>query len=154
MSTSADPFVPADFVVPRELVAGSFRLEPLGPEHNEADRAAWTSSIAHIRATPGFENHGWPDRVMTLDENRADLESHARDFDERTGFTYTVLNEDGTVIGCVYIYPSRDPGHDARVRSWVRAADADRDSALYRTVRDWLAEAWPFRSPAYAARPD
>ena len=33
-------FVPADFAVPRELVAPPFRLEPLGPQHNAADYAA------------------------------------------------------------------------------------------------------------------
>ncbi len=153
MSTPADRFVPDDFEVSREHVAGEFRLVPLGPEHNEADREAWTSSIAHIRATPGFETSSWPDRVMTLDENRADLLRHAWDFTERIGFTYTVLDGAGAVIGCVYIYPPRDAAHDAHGRSWVRAADADRDAPLYRVVRDWLADAWPFQNPEYAARP-
>jgi len=51
---AAEPFVPDDFAVPTGLVAPSFRLEPLGREHNERDYAAWTSSIVHIRATPGF----------------------------------------------------------------------------------------------------
>lgn len=154
MGNPDQPFVPADFDVPRELRRDGFHLEPLGPQHNEADLAAWSSSIPHIRATPGFEASNWPDRVMTLEENRGDLERHARDFAERTGFTYTVMDDlSGTVIGCVYIYPSRDAGHDAHVRSWVRAADADRDAALHRTVRDWLADAWPFRNPRYAERP-
>ncbi len=153
MNAPADLFVPVDFEVPREHLADGFHLVPLGPEHNEADREAWTSSIAHIRATPGFQTGSWPERVMTADENRADLVQHARDFSERTGFTYTVLDATGTVVGCVYIYPSRDPAHDARVRSWVRATDADRDVALYHVVRDWLADAWPFQNPEYAARP-
>src|ERR1700733_15595694 len=47
-------FVPAGFQVPTALTAGALRLEPLGPQHNEADYAAWTGSIEHIRATPGF----------------------------------------------------------------------------------------------------
>jgi hypothetical protein len=29
-------------------------LEPLGPEHNEQDYDAWTSSMEHIAETPGF----------------------------------------------------------------------------------------------------
>ena len=43
--------VPADFAVPAGLTAEEFRLEPLGPQHNAADYAAWTASIAlhHIR---------------------------------------------------------------------------------------------------------
>ncbi|MFD7451275.1 hypothetical protein [Kitasatospora sp. NPDC059827] len=34
--------VPADFTVPRELLAPEFRLEPLGEQHNASDHAAWT----------------------------------------------------------------------------------------------------------------
>jgi hypothetical protein len=101
-------FVPEDFVVPRELVAGGFRLEPLGPQHNEGDYRAWMSSIEHIRSTPGFQGRSWP-REMTLAENLADLEAHAKDFAARSGFTYTVLAEDGgEIVGCVYIYPAAD----------------------------------------------
>lgn len=52
--------MPDDFDPPRELALPEFHLVPLGPQHNESDHAAWTSSIAHIRATPGFEGWGWP----------------------------------------------------------------------------------------------
>src|SRR6185295_8671575 len=48
---SVRPFVPDEFPVPRTLTNARFRLEPLGPQHNAADHAAWTSSIEHIRAT-------------------------------------------------------------------------------------------------------
>jgi hypothetical protein len=48
------PFVPPDFVVPSSLETPLFRLEQLGPQHDEADYAAWTSSIEHIRGTPGY----------------------------------------------------------------------------------------------------
>jgi hypothetical protein len=45
-------FVPADFVIADGLTAEEFRLEPLGPQYNAADYAAWTASISHIQATP------------------------------------------------------------------------------------------------------
>ena len=51
---SEELFVPEDFAVPDGFIAAEFRLTPLGPQHNEADYAAWTASIDHIRATPGF----------------------------------------------------------------------------------------------------
>ena len=51
---SGELFVPEDFAVPGGLIAGDFRLVPLGPQHNEADYAAWTARIDHIRGTPGF----------------------------------------------------------------------------------------------------
>ena len=122
-------FVPEDFVVPRELVAGGFRLEPLGPQHNEGDYRAWMSSIEHIRSTPGFQGRSWP-REMTLAENLADLEAHAKDFAARSGFTYTVLAEDGgEIVGCVYIYPAAD-GRDTVGAGEEDAAEVgDRDTA-------------------------
>jgi hypothetical protein len=99
-----DEFVPGDFDVPRRLETPQFVLEPLGPEHNDQDYDAWTSSREHIHATPGWEDSSWP-REMTPDENRADLQRHADDFRNRTGFTYTVLDPGSRdVIGCVYIY--------------------------------------------------
>src|ERR1051325_4149974 len=119
-------FVPADFDVPLRLETPDFVLEPLGPEHNERDYAAWSSSKEHIQATPGWqESKSWP-REMTLDENRADLERHANDFGNRSGFTYTVLGpESRDVIGCLYIYPLPDSDYDGRVLSWVRADRAE-----------------------------
>ena len=37
------PFVPSGFVVPLALTAEQFRLEPLGPQHNDSDYQAWSS---------------------------------------------------------------------------------------------------------------
>jgi len=147
------PFVPDGFVPPAGLVHPQFRLRPLGPEHNESDYAAWTSSIEHIRSTPGFPDGDWP-HLMTLDENRGDLERHAADFEARRGFTYTVLAPDDadppTVIGCLYIYPTKRG--TVSVQSWVRAADAELDLVLAEAVTAWLAEAWPFERPDYVGR--
>ena len=53
------------------------------------------------------------------------------------------------VIGCVYIYPSKDEDHDARVESWVRASRAELDSALVHAVSDWLDSDWPFSRVDY-----
>jgi hypothetical protein len=148
----ARPFVPRDFEVPLGLATQQFVLEPLGPEHNERDYEAWTSSMEHIHATPGWGASRWP-REMTLDENRADLERHADDFRKRTGFTYTVLDPASPeVIGCVYVYPLPDSEHDARVLSWVRASHAELDVPLWRAVSDWLSSDWPFGSVDYAQR--
>ena len=155
---SDELFVPEGFTVPDGLTAGEFRLAPLGPQHNESDYTAWTASIGHIRATPGFGEGSWP-REMSLDDNLRDLERHARDFAERRGFTYTVLGTDANdVIGCVYIYPpgGQQPdgtgGKRASVRSWVRADRAALDPVLHDAVLAWLERDWPFDSVEYAAR--
>jgi len=145
-------FVPEDFVVPRVLVTEAFGLEPLGPEHNEGDYRAWTSSIEHIRATPGFAGRPWPTPGMTLAENLGDLQRHAADFAGRSGFTYTVrASGSDEIIGCVYIYPLAE-GSGADVRSWVSADQASLDVVLYDAVRRRLAEAWPFTAVRYVAR--
>ena len=89
-AVSDRPFVPDDFDVPDGIAGDGFRLTPLGPEHNDADHAAWMSSIDHIRATPGFEEATWP-HPMTLADNLGDLQRHRDDYDQRIGFTYTVL---------------------------------------------------------------
>ncbi len=147
-----DPFVPAAFDPPRTFDGDGFHLEPLGPQHNERDYDAWTSSIDHIRSTPGFDSPeaDWP-APMPLEQNLDDLVRHAADFDDRTGFTYSVLDGDD-VIGCLYIYPSNAPEYDAKVTSWVRETRAPMDRDLWEQVTIWLRDAWPFTSPLYAAR--
>jgi RimJ/RimL family protein N-acetyltransferase len=152
MFEPVDALVPAGFVVPTALVADDFRLEPLGPPHNDSDYEAWSSSLEHIHATPGWETSSWPDD-RTIDDNLRDLKGHADDFEQRTGFTYTVLDPaTGAVIGCVYIYPDKTGEHDARVSSWVRASRADLDVPLWRAVSGWLEDEWPFEGVAYAER--
>jgi hypothetical protein len=149
-----EPLVSPDFRVPLELRTDLFVLEPLGPEHNESDYAAWTSSKDHIRATPGFSGRRtWVDGDMSLADNAADLAVHAGEFADRTRFAYTVLDPvAGDVIGCVYIGRSAEDGYDADVRSWVRADRAHLDKPLHDAVTQWLAEAWPFRHPDYTPR--
>ncbi len=139
-------FVPADFEPPTALATDLFRLEPLGPQHNDADHAAWTSGIDHIRSTPGFPDGAWPPpEGMSLDRNLADLRRHAADFEARSGFTFTVLEPlTGDVIGCVYLYPSESLHADVTVRSWVRASHAELDVPLADAVAAWLAAEWPW----------
>ena len=146
---SADAFVPADVDPPTSLVTDLFRLEPLGPQHNAADLAAWTSSIEHIRSTPGYPDGDWPPLGgMTPEENLADLRRHADDFVQRKGFTFTVLDPtDGDVIGCVYLYPSGNPEWDVEVQSWVRADRAELDGPLADAVADWIVRDWPWTRP-------
>jgi hypothetical protein len=145
------PLVPDDFVVPTELRSTSFRLEPLGPDHNARDHEAWMSSIAHLQTTPGFEGRGWPpDEGFSAEQNLGDLVEHADEFERRVAFAYSVLEPDSDkVIGCVYIDPGVRDGI-ASVRSWVRADVAELDAPLREAVRDWVAESWPFEAIEYA----
>lgn len=146
----AQLFVPDDFVVPQGLDARGFRLEPLGPQHNDADRSAWMSSIDHIRATPGFLDGRWPPAGgLSLAENLRDLQRHADDFERRVGFTYTVIDDGDRIIGCVYIYPSKSDSRVAQVWSWVSANSAELDLPVHDAVANWLATDWPFAEVLY-----
>ncbi|MCP2181135.1 N-acetyltransferase [Prauserella alba] len=147
-------FVPDDFEPPAPLVTDSFHLEPLGPQHNEADHAAWTSSIDHIRATPGYPDGDWPPlEGMSLEANHDDLVRHAADFTNRVGFTYTVLEPAaGDVIGCVYLYPASAADYDVTVQSWVRADRAELDDRLADAVATWLAAEWPWHRVDHGGR--
>jgi hypothetical protein len=143
---TSDAFVPADFDPPTSLITEQFRLEPLGPQHNESDLAAWTSSIEHIRATPGYPDGTWPPpEGYPPERNLQDLVRHADDFTRRVGFTFTVLDPDeDDVIGCVYLYPTKAEEHDVVVLSWVRADRAHLDVPLADAVARWLEAEWPW----------
>jgi len=120
-----------------------FVLEPLDPKHNEADHRAWTSSIDHIRATPGFHaelwgGDDWP-YPMSLEDNLRDLTKHGEEFRQGEAFAYSVIDpRDGDVIGCVYVDPDEV---------------ADLDSVLEQAVREWLSgEDWNFTSVRFPGR--
>ena len=144
---TSDEFVPRGFDPPTSLITDQFHLEPLGPQHNHADHAAWMSSIEHIRTTPGYPDGNWPPGGgMTLEENLSDLRRHADDFTRGAGFTFTVLDPgDNDVIGCVYLYPSTSEESDVKVKSWVRADRAVLDAPLADAVARWLATDWPWK---------
>lgn len=144
--------VQEDVRIPDGLSTPSFTLRPLSPADNEADFAAWRSSIGHIRATPGFAGRDWPPDEFTLAQNERDLEGHRDDFAARRGFTYTVLDPSGATVGCLYLYPAEREEYDVDVRSWVTADRAELDAPLHDAVLVWLAEQWPFRAPDYAGR--
>ena len=146
---SIEPFVPEDFEPPRSLASDEFRLEPLGPQHNESDLSAWGSSIEHIRSTPGYPDGRWPPvGGMSPEANLGDLTRHAADFEARKGFTFTVLDPTtDEVIGCVYLYPTSSTEHDVDVQSWVRADRAELDVPLADSVAAWLEADWPWQRP-------
>lgn len=147
---TVQPMVDDSFAVPEVFAAGGLRFELLGPQHNVADHAAWTSSIEHIRSTPGFDGDWPPAAGMTLAENLADLESHARRSARRVDFAYSVIEvATSDVIGCVYFKPVPAAEGEVRAMSWVCAARAELDGPLTEIVGAWLLDGWPFERVHY-----
>ncbi len=73
----------------------------------------------------------------------------------RTSFAYTVVDlEESSVLGCVYIDPTRKPGYGAEITMWVRQSQVDEglDAHLFETVTSWIEDSWPLENPGYPGR--
>ena len=149
---SKRPFVPAEFVVPSELVTANFTLRMLSVGDVERDFEAVTLSAARVSKV--WPDSGWP-AGLTLRQNLIDLGWHEKEFQNRTSFAYTMVAPDESeVLGCVYVYPTDKAAHDAEIFLWVRESEVanDLDEALFEVVQRWLASTWPFVNPAYPGR--
>lgn len=150
--SAVKPFVPPDFVVPTLLETEYFRLQPLTAADVDKDYAALMSSIPLLNSMFAW---GWPREDFTLEENLADLVEHEQQFAQRVAFAYTVVAPDESIcLGCVYINPPRGHPVDARVHMWVRqsAYEQGLDPILFRTVKAWIEERWPFTNVSYPGR--
>ena len=148
------PFVPADFIIPLRLEHSNFILRKLTTADVEQDYEAVMSSKENLRKIFSPQDD-WPRDGMTLEDNFKDLQGHQEDFDQRRGFTYTVVSPSEDIcLGCVYIYPWKGKQYDVQVYFWVRdiAIPIDLEKQLDHHLHHWLVETWPFRSPAFPGR--
>lgn len=146
-------FVPADFKVPQTYVAKSYKLMPLRPGLEKQDYAAYMSSIEHLQKT--FSGPEWPTKSVTMADALKDVEGEKSRFDARKSFTYSVLTLDGKQErGCVYIKPSKTPGHQAKVVIWVTKAEFDRgfQEQLEKDIPIWIKASWPFTKVEYGRK--
>jgi hypothetical protein len=144
-------FVPEDFVIPSVLETEYFRLRMLSVDDVKKDYEAVMETQERFLAL-GYE---WPREGFTLEENLADLEQHQREFLGREAFAYTVVSPDESrVLGCVYINPGKQEGEDARIWMWVRESEYEKglDPILFKEVKKWIDQAWPFRKVSYPGR--
>ena len=148
------PFVPADFQVPAGLSADDFRLRMLTVHDLVRDFEAVMSSKEHLLAMdPGGS---WPEG-LTLEQNLIDLGWHQKEFQRRTSFAYTVVDQtDERTLGCVYIYPCEAPDTDAEIFLWARQSElaAGLEERLLAAVQRWICEDWPFSAVTYPGRRD
>lgn len=141
--------VPKDYHIPLKLEKKSFFLRPLSVQDNEKDYIAVTNSMAY---------RGGVDKKvknLTKQKNLENLKRHEREFKSRKAFTYTVMKlDEASCLGCVYINPPTRGNYDAEVWIWVtkEAYDKGFNSELYRTIKIWLEEDWPFKRVAYPGR--
>lgn len=152
-AAASEPFVPDGFDVPAVLETDRLRLRMLTVNDVVKDYDAVVSSTDHLQAT--FSNgSSWP-IGLTLEQNLIDLGWHQKEFQRRSSFAYTVVSlDEERVLGCLYIYPFDKDGYDARVTMWVRASMLKEglDEHLYRSVKTWISDEWPFDKVAFPGR--
>jgi hypothetical protein len=87
---------------------------------------------------------------------------HELEFREGGSFTYVVRDTEDGYLGCAYLYPMGGRtrlseellGYDVDVSWWVTPTAYARSyyQMLYRGLRHWLAEDFPFKAPYYSNR--
>lgn len=146
------PFVDPEFVVPEQLETEAFRLRMLTVNDVVKDFDAVMSSAEYLQGMfPGSE---WP-RGLTLEQNLIDLGWHQKEFQRRSSFAFTVVTlDESRVVGCVYIDPTQKRDYDAEVYLWAREAaiGSSSDERLFKAVRAWIDEKWPFEKVGFPGR--
>mgnify|MGYP003677685035 CR=1 FL=1 len=152
--TSRQAFIPADFAVPTAFETEHFRLRTLTVNDVVKDYDAVMSSLEHLQGVFGPDSD-WPTTELTLEQDLIDLGWHQKEFQMRSSFAFTVVPlDESRILGCLYIFPTDKGNFDAEITMWIRAdlLAAGYDEILFATVRDWIAQTWPFQNPAYPGR--
>lgn len=141
-------FIPLNFNLPLKLETSEFLLRPLTVNDCQKDFEAVKNSLDYR----GGEDLAV--KSLTLEQNLINLQRHQNEFNLKQAFTYTVFSLDQTTcLGCIYIIPPTRGDYDAEVWLWVRKELIDKlDQKLFRTVKKWLNEYWPFKKVAYPGR--
>ena len=149
--------LPDGYAAPRELTYEDVVIRAITRDDLEDDVAGINASMELIRRTRGGQ---WPSEPVTAEYNYVDLVWHELEFRDGDSFTYVVRRQDGTYLGCAYLYPMgrRRPlseellPYDVDVSWWVTPEAYERGdyAKLYRALREWLVDAFPFDAPFYS----
>lgn len=144
--------IPDTFKVPEKLDTPNFRIRKLCARDVYLDYMAVMSSIGIIKQTRG---DSWPTSELSFEDDLIDLSWHQREFEHKSSFAFTVMSLDETeCFGCLYFYPpgfrkEAPEGSDVDVSFWVTQKGYDKGlySELYKTIKKWLENDWPFKKP-------
>jgi hypothetical protein len=146
------PLVPVEFKVPPLLETDKFRLRMLTVNDVVKDYDAVMTSREYLQGIFGKDSK-WPGEDLSLEQDLIDLGWHQKEFQKRSSFAYTMMSLDEKIcLGCVYIYPTDESGHDAEVYLWARQSHATLDRELFDAVNIWLKATWPFKKVFYPGR--
>lgn len=135
------------FDIPQIFKSNNFTLLPLSVKYAEKDYEAVKISEQSLKNK--FPT--WPQN-LTFEENIESIKKHESDFENRTGFAYTILSNDfDKCLGCVYIYSIESKIYDAIVYFWVRDGILDKEfeEKLFSNLKEWLENSWTFNNIVY-----
>lgn len=153
MGTTASSFVPPDFEVPAVFETSKYRLRMLTINDVVKDFDAVITSEEHLKGIFPPPS-AWPE-TLTLEQDLIDLGWHQKEFQRRTSFAYTMMSlDESRCLGCVYFFPSDHQDYDVCALLWARQSElaSGLEERLFADVRQWLAEAWPFKSVGFPGR--
>jgi hypothetical protein len=144
-------WLPAPFRAPARLeLPSGHHLRQIRASDLDIDYPAVMGSQSRLWAVFG-RAWGWPPADLTREQDLEDLERHVEEMEGNLSFNYAILDAGETrLLGCVYLDPPEvDDDADAEVTCWVvdDEVGGPLEACLLPTVRDWLADAWPFRHP-------
>jgi hypothetical protein len=142
-------FIPDTFNPPKTYTAPTYKLVPLGPDVAALDFKAYMGSIDHLHTVMG---PSWPKPTLTMEDQAKDMAGEKKSWDERKGFSFAVLTPDGSKeLGCFYLRQSPKAGYDAVATLWAIQEEFDKgfEARLYKDMKVWVAQAWPFQKVAW-----
>jgi len=148
-------WLPPEFEHPLHVeVAPGVHIRPISPEDTDIDMVAVMGNQQMLWDKYG-EEWGWPPTDMTAEEDRADLDRHAREMVAHESFNYAIMpSYESAIWGCIYIDPPEADGEvhplEADVSWWVvPQAPPGVADAVAEFVPGWLERGWPFESVRY-----
>jgi hypothetical protein len=149
--------LPPGFLPPERLTSEDLVARAITRADLEDDVRGINASLELIRRTRGGD---WPSEPVTEEFNFVDLVWHELEFRDATSLTYAVYTADGGYLGCCYLYPMGRRtelteellAYDVDVSWWVTPDAYERGyyKKLYRALRHWLAEDFPFAAPYFS----
>jgi hypothetical protein len=118
-----------------EFAETSFVLTPLRPEHTALDYQSVMENRGYLRGVMGWGD--WPADSLTMEEDRAALQNHFREFQDKEAYAFAVLSPDRkAILGCVYINPESKGSSRVTLQYWVveKSLIAELDKEVLATV--------------------
>ena len=145
--------LPTGFQAPAVWQGQQCLLVPAAPCWVKLDYAAVIASRGQLQGLFGAGD-AWPPADLTQADDKADLAWHEQEFAQGKSFAYSLLSTDRErCLGCLYLYPTASPEHDAEAYLWAAATEPELvRAAVVAEVMQWLARDWPFAALAWPGR--